>query len=120
MRRFTVPLLCLFVATACAHDPYRYGGSYGPGYGDYDEYGYRGDDWSSRDMNDLFRLDPWLEETREGQEIVARSLGQGYHPEAVRDLNIRFRRFADTDRDLRLTDREIRTALVRCASHGWS
>jgi hypothetical protein len=110
MRRLTVTLLCLLAATACAHDPY----GYGP-----DGYGYQGDEWSGRDMDDLFRLDPWLEDTREGREIVGRSLGERFHPEAVRDLNIRFRHFADTNRDLRLTDREIRLALVRCATHGW-
>jgi hypothetical protein len=47
-------------------------------------------------------------------------LGEAYHAEAIRDLNIRFRHFADTDRDLRLTDYEIRLALVRCATAGWS
>jgi hypothetical protein len=71
-------------------------------------------------MDELFQLDPWLEDTREGRVIVGRSLGERYHPEAIRDLNIRFRRFADTDRDLRLTDYEIRLALVRCATAGWS
>lgn len=111
MRRLVLPLLCLLAASACAHDPYGYGS---PG------YGYHGDEWSGRDHDDLFRLDPWLEETREGRMIVERGLGEVYYPEAVRELNIRFRRFADTNRDLRLTDREIRLALVRCAYQGWS
>ncbi|HEY0114941.1 MAG TPA: hypothetical protein VGB54_04400 [Allosphingosinicella sp.] len=113
MRRLTLPLLCLLAATACAHDPYRHGG-YDPG-----GYNYEGDEWSGRDMDDLFRLDPWLEDTREGHEIVARGLGGNAHPEAVRDFNIRFRHFADADGDRRLTDREIRVALVRCATSGW-
>jgi hypothetical protein len=112
MRRAALTLLCLLAASACAHDPYRYGGGY--------DYGYQGDEWSGHQMDDLFSLDPWLEDTREGQAIVGRSLGQAYHPEAIRDLNIRFRHFADTDRDLRLTDYEIRLALVRCATAGWS
>lgn len=115
MRRFAAPLLCLLAVTACAHDPYRYGP---PGHDD--GYGYAGDQWSGHDMDELFRLDPWLEDTREGQVIVDRSLGEAHHPEAVRDLNIRFRHFADTDRDLALTDDEIRLALVRCATAGWS
>lgn len=112
MRRLAVPLLCLLAVGACAHDPYydRYGGG----------YGYGGDEWSGYGQEDLFRLDPWLDETREGRIIVERGLGGDYHPEAVRDLNVRFRRFADVDGDGRLTDREIRFALVRCASHGWS
>jgi hypothetical protein len=113
MRRLAVPFLALLAATACAHDPYRYG-SYDDG------YGYEGDDWAGRDLDDLFRPDPWLVDTREGQVILERSIGEVSHPEAVRDLNIRFRRFADTDRDMRLTDFEIRLALVRCATHGWS
>lgn len=113
MRRFAVPLICLLAASACAHNPYRYGPG-GP------DYGYQGDEWAGHGMDDLFRLDPWLEDTREGQAIVASNLRDAYHPEAVRDLNIRFRRFADSDRDMRLTDREIRLALVRCAVHGWS
>lgn len=118
MRRFAVPLLCLLAVSACAHD--RYGSSFGPPPGYDDGYGYQGDDWPGHDMDELFRLDPWLEDTREGNAIVRNTLGEAYHPEAVRDLNIRFRQFADTDRDLRLTDPEIRIALVRCAVHGWS
>lgn len=110
MRRLTATLIALLAVSACAHDRYRYG---------HDGYGYQGDDWSAPG-EDLYRLDPWLEETREGQAIVARSLGRDFHPEAVRDLNIRFRQFADMDRDQRLTDEEIRMALVRCAAHGWS
>jgi hypothetical protein len=117
VRRFAIPLLCLLAASACAHDPYRTG--YGPGPHD-DGYGYAGDQWSGHDMDELFELDPWLEDTREGRVIVGRSLGERYHPEAIRDLNIQFRRFADTDGDLRLTDYEIRLALVRCATHGWN
>ena len=116
MRRIAVPLICLLAVSACTHrDRYGYGPPDGP-----DGYGYNGDEWSGRDMDDLFRLDPWLEDTREGQTIVANNLGQRFHPEAVRELNIRFRQFADTDRDMRLTDPEIRIALVRCAVHGWS
>jgi len=113
MRRLALPLLCLLAVSACAHDPYRYGGPSGG-------YGYDGDDWSGRDMDDLSRLDPWLEDTREGEQIVGRALGRDFHPDAVRDLNIRFRHFADTDRNLRLTDEEIRLALVRCVTHGWN
>jgi hypothetical protein len=101
--------------SACAHDPYGYGS---PGYGG--AYGYHGDEWSGHDMDELSQLDPWLEDTREGRVIVDRSLGEVYYPEAIRDLNIRFRRFADRDGDLRLTDYEIRLALVRCATAGWN
>jgi hypothetical protein len=117
MRRLILIPLCLAAVAACTHDPYRYGPSGGYGPADYD---YAGDDWGGRDWDDLSRLDPWFEDTREGQAILSRSIDGGLHPDAVRDLNIRFRRFADTDGDLRLTDEEIRLALVRCASYGWS
>jgi hypothetical protein len=106
-------MLCLLAVSACAHDRGRYG--HGPA-----PYDYAGDEWAGREGDDLFRPDPWLEETREGQAILANNLREVYHPEAVRDLNIRFRQFADTNRDMRLTDAEIRLALVRCAVHGWS
>ena len=110
MRRLALPLLCL-LAVSCAHDR----GRYGPG-----SYAYDGEEWAGRELDELSRPDPWLEETREGQAILDRNLRAGGHPDAVRELNIRFRMFADTDRDLRLTDQEIRLALVRCAVHGWN
>jgi len=114
MRRFAIPLLCLLAASACAHD--RYG--YGPGPG-YDGYGYSGDEWSGADF-DPRRLDPWLEETREGRLIVERALGPDPDPAVFSQINLQFRQFADTDRDFRVTDWELRLALVRCATHGWS
>lgn len=115
MRRFALPALCLLAASACAHDPYRYGGP-GPN----DGYGYGGDDYGGAAMDDLDVLDPWLANTREGGIIVERALGDDHwEVQAVRDLNIRFRRFADSNRDQRLTDHELRTALTRCAGHGW-
>ena len=109
MRRLALTLLLSLAATACATD--RYG---------YDGYGYHGDEWAGRYEQDPSRLDPWLEETEEGRVIVERSMGGRFDPRAVRDVNIRFRFFADTNRDMRLTDREIRLALVRCATSGWS
>jgi hypothetical protein len=110
MRRLVLPLLTALMLTACAHDYYG---------GGYDDYAYAGDDWGG--MGNLDVLDPWLEETEEGRVIVQRWIGGGaWERDSVRGLNIRFRHFADTDRDLRLTDEEIRIALVRCAGHGWS
>lgn len=117
MRRYVLSVLCLLAATGCAHDPYRYGGP-DPydGYG----YGYGGADYAGAAMDDLDVLDPWLANTREGGIIVERALGDdGWEVGAVRALNIRFRRFADADRDQRLTDREIRRALTHCAGHDW-
>ena len=83
-----------------------------------DRYGYSGRDWNWHDG--LYELDPWLEDTEEGREIVHRDLGRGpWDPEEIRALNMRFRRYADMDRDMRLTDAEIRYTLVRCANLGW-
>lgn len=61
-------------------------------------------------------LDPWLACTAEGQGIVRR----GFDGDDDRRLsartatraNIWFRRHADTNRDMRLTDPEVRAALV--------
>lgn len=62
------------------------------------------------------RLDPWLACTEEGQGIIAR----GFDSDRDRRLsartaeraNVWFRRHADTNRDMRLTDPEVRAALV--------
>jgi hypothetical protein len=66
------------------------------------------------------RLDPWLACTEEGEDIVrsryARS-GRLSGDEAD-EANVWFRRHADTNRDLRLTDPEIKAALVNAARHG--
>ncbi len=64
-------------------------------------------------------LDRWLAETREGRAIVT----IGFRDAAMGDIsedvahraNIWFRRYADTDRDMRVTDEEIRVALVAAA-----
>jgi hypothetical protein len=66
MRRLAAPLLCLLAVSACAHHPYGYGS---PDYGD--DYGYQGNEWSGHDMDELFQLDPWLEDTREGRSSSA-------------------------------------------------
>lgn len=61
-------------------------------------------------------LDPWLSGTDEGARFVLRRFdrdGDGrIKPGAARRANVWFRRYADTDMDLRLTDAEIRIALV--------
>lgn len=64
-------------------------------------------------------LDDWLKETREGQAIVTlgfRDAGEGLVSEDVAHrANVWFRRYADQDRDMTITDPEIRTALVAAA-----
>lgn len=104
-----------------------------------DGYGYdredRADRWRDRDADDYgtrtprylgssYRLggeggralDPWLAETPEGQRFMRLA-----YPDArngrisrrtARHANTAFRRYADGDRDMRLTDAEIRIALV--------
>ena len=64
-------------------------------------------------------LDPWLRETREGRAVVTLGFAdaaRGLVSEAVAHrANIWFRRYADQDCDMRVTDPEIRTALVAAA-----
>ena len=64
-------------------------------------------------------LDDWLKETPEGRAIVTLGFadaGGGVVSEDVAHrVNIWFRRYADQDRDMTITDPEIRTALVAAA-----
>ncbi|HEY7808785.1 MAG TPA: hypothetical protein VIA98_00215 [Allosphingosinicella sp.] len=61
-------------------------------------------------------LDPWLACTGEGQAIIRRTFDSDrdrrISTRTATRANIWFRRHADTNRDMRLTDREIRAALV--------
>jgi hypothetical protein len=108
--------------TACAwgYDDYGYGHGRdlraGPAY--------RGEQWAG--VREPFRgeltgpgveiLDEWLKNTDEGQAIVTlgfRDAGEGVISEDVAHrANIWFRRYADQNRDMTITDPEIRTALV--------
>jgi hypothetical protein len=102
--------------------------TYGDGYGrgGYEDYRYEGRDYS-RGRGNPFRgpgahlLDPWLAETREGQRLVRMGWPGSRDGRIGVDLahraNLWFRRYADSDRDLCLTDAEIRIALVM-AAHG--
>jgi hypothetical protein len=89
---------------------YRGGNGYrgNHGYGERHGNHYRGD--GSR------TLDPWLAETREGQQFLRDHYNVSRRGEIserdARGANEFFRRWADTDRNLRLTDPEVRTALV--------
>lgn len=62
------------------------------------------------------KLDPWLAETREGQQFVRDNYSVGRSSEISNSVAINvnqfFRRWADTNRDYQLTDHEIRAALV--------
>ena len=88
-------------------------------------YRYDGSQWRARHGNGplsgpgVDRLDPWLAETEEGSVILRagwRSARRGFvDPRTAERANIWFRRYADSDRDLCLTDAEIRSALVSAA-----
>lgn len=61
-------------------------------------------------------LDPWLSETAEGERFVLHVFDTDrdgrIKASAANRANTWFRRYADTNRDMRLTDAEIRIALV--------
>ena len=104
-----------------------FGGLGASGCATYDDYGYDGGDWAGPreayagdlDGPGVSLLDPWLLETAEGRTIVTvgfREAANGYVSEDVAHrAKIWFRRYADYDRDMRITDLEIRNALVSAA-----
>jgi hypothetical protein len=113
--------LAVLGAAGCTYD-----GGYsraGPG-----GYAYGGGEWDGPrrayegDLEGpgLGVLDPWLKETPEGRAIVTlgfREAARGHVTEDVAHrANIWFRRYADQNRDMRITDPEIRTALVAAAA----
>jgi hypothetical protein len=93
-------------------------GGYGPAY--------RGSEWASEPRTEPYAgelrgpgvtiLDDWLKETPEGRAIVTLGFRDAAEGEVGEDVahraNIWFRRYADEDRDMVITDAEIRTALV--------
>lgn len=93
---------------------YRRGESEGKGKGAYYDGGRYGPAGIGGTGGD--RLDAWLVDTDEGRSFVLRLYdkdGDGrIKAGAANRANIWFRRYADTDRNLRLTDAEIRIALV--------
>ena len=71
-----------------------------------------------KDTNGSGTKHPWLVSTSEGQQIVRMGFADpGGHisEESAHRANIWFRRYADTNRDLRPTDEEIRITLVQAA-----
>ena len=123
-RRALIGSLALLALSACTWGDYGYRGHGHPDGG----YSYRGQNWppERRRPHDgelrgpgIEILDDWLKETREGRAVVTlgfRDAGEGMVSEDVAHrANIWFRRYADRDRDMILTDPEIRTALVAAA-----
>ncbi len=99
--------------TACVTGPYP-----DPG------YGYDGGDWAGPrppyegELHGpgLDQLDPWLAETAEGRAVVTLGFSEAADGLVSEDVahraKIWFRRYADEKGDRRITDPEIRTALV--------
>lgn len=130
MRRtswFALPVVAGATLAGCASDYGRYGHAdwYGPGR-TYEGYEYRGGDYGygPPPSGVFFRgegadvLDPWLAFTPEGRDIVSRGFrgNDGWISlDAAHRANIWFRRYADTNDDMALTDPEIRVALVQAA-----
>ena len=120
MRRAILSLIVGLTALglpACAYNDHRTRG--------YDRYSYDGDAWRGRHPGPyrgelrgpgVDILDPWLLETPEGRAIVTVGFRDAVRGRISEDVahraNIWFRRYADTDRDMRVTDREIRLALI--------
>jgi hypothetical protein len=122
--------LALGVSACAYYDDYGSGYAYGPPggslYGDYMYAGaaYDRGTWDERRIRlggsgaDL--LDPWLALTSEGRDILALGFNAGANGTISRDMadraNVWFRRYADSDRDMHLTDEEIRIALAHAAN----
>jgi hypothetical protein len=119
-KRFAAGLAALGAA-ACAYEDYGYGPPVHGG------YAYDGREWAGARAPyegpltgpGVDILDPWLAATPEGRRIVTtgfRDAARGFVSEEVAHrANIWFRRYADTNRDMKVTDPEIRTALVAAA-----
>ncbi|MBV9881773.1 MAG: hypothetical protein JO276_02055 [Sphingomonadaceae bacterium] len=125
-RRTLLTLLALAGVSACAwgYDEHYYGP--GPA-GDAPPPVYRGRAWAAPQPPrapyegrltgpGLAQLDDWLKDTPEGRAIVTLGFSDaanGVISEETADrANIWFRRYADTNHDMTITDAEIRTALV--------
>ncbi len=114
--------------SACAYYD-DYGSGYGPpGGARFGDYMYAGSSYDREGWNEgavrvdgpgARLLDPWLALTSEGRDILALGFnagGDGYISEEMADrANVWFRRYADHNGDMRLTDEEIRVALVHAS-----
>lgn len=122
--RFTSVALLFAAALAvsgCAtrHHDYGYGNGDDVSYAGA-EYDRLGNDCGTFTGSGGDRLDPWLACTGEGEDLVRVMFSgrDGRIDEATADrANIWFRRHADTNRDMRLTDPEIKAALVNHIRH---
>ena len=120
---------------ACAYYDEGYGYGYGPPPPEmrFGDFRYEGSDYLRgrwRGHRAYFRgrgadlLDPWLAFTPEGRRIVSLGFSEARNgrirEETAERANIWFRRYADSNFDLCLTDEEIRIALVQASrEHDW-
>ncbi len=131
MRRRTITALLTLAlgVSACAYyDDYGQGSYSGAGFGDYQYDGrdYGRSRWAGGAAGFGGRgahvLDPWLASTPEGQQVVTLGFDDNDNgrvsEETAHRANVWFRGYADTDRDMRLTDEEIRIGLVQAARQG--
>jgi len=123
MRRGVIAVLfttALGVSACAYYDEYAMAAPRG-----YGPYGYQGAAYGPSGGPAYFTgsgaavLDPWLADTPEGRQFVgtrfdARRDGR-ISAEAAHQANIWFRRYADVNRDMQLTDEEIRLALVQAS-----
>jgi hypothetical protein len=126
-RRTLLTMLGLAGLSACAwgYDDYN-----SPGWEASPRPAYRGGEWGApRAVRTPFegtltgpglaQLDDWLKDTREGRIIVtlgfSDAAGGAISAETADRANIWFRRYADSNHDMIITDPEIRTALVAAA-----
>lgn len=132
MRRLAyLVLLPLLAGSACAsHD--RADRAYHQPSHRFGAYSYRGERWRAQSWRPrgpypgalrgagIGILDEWLRETREGRAVVTVGWRDAHGGEVSEEIahraNIWFRRYADRDRDMILTDGEIRRALVMAAA----
>ena len=117
--------------SACAYYDDYGSGNGPPGRSPYGDYVYQGSaydraGWDEATMRlegpGAQMLDPWLALTSEGRDILAKGFTTGpegfVSEETAERANAWFRRYADQDRDMRLTDEEIRIALAHSARQG--
>ena len=128
MRRhvLTTALVGLAAFGVAGCEPYEYGE---PGYGvSTGPVVYQGTQWAGPPRQPwqgdlqgpgLDILDPWLRETAEGRAVVTLGFNTAAEGVVSEDVahraNIWFRRYADHNCDMQVTDPEIRTALVSAA-----
>ena len=124
MRRAAIGALLTAALGVAACETY-YGRDGAARYGDYSYFGHAydriGNDCGFFEGGGAALLDPWLACTPEGHQVVRHGFDAGQNrrisEETADRANIWFRRHADTNRDMRLTDPEVRIALANAGRY---